>query len=59
MLWGGNAKSKERFIDLDKHIVLKANHPSPLSAYNGFFGCKHFSKANKYIQKNGYNVIKW
>ena len=60
VLWGGNAKSKERFIDLDKHIVLKSNHPSPLSANRGgWFGCKHFSKANDYLIKHGKTPINW
>jgi uracil-DNA glycosylase len=49
MLWGNHAKSKARLIDESKHLVLTAPHPSPLSAHRGFFGCKHFSKANEYI----------
>ena len=49
MLWGNHAKSKARLIDENKHLVLIAPHPSPLSAHRGFFGCKHFSKANAYI----------
>lgn len=51
MLWGRNAKEKEALIDCKKHLVLKAAHPSPLSAHNGFFGCKHFSKANEFLAK--------
>jgi uracil-DNA glycosylase len=49
MLWGNHAKSKEALIDTSKHLVLKAAHPSPLSAYHGFFGCKHFSKTNAFL----------
>ncbi|MFW5841769.1 MAG: uracil-DNA glycosylase [Bacillota bacterium] len=50
MLWGSHARSKKRLIDASKHLVLEAPHPSPLSAYRGFFGCKHFSKANTYLK---------
>ena len=49
ILWGNNAKEKERLIDKDKHLIIKSAHPSPLSAYNGFFGSKPFSKANKFL----------
>lgn len=49
MLWGNHAKSKAKLIDATKHLVLTAPHPSPLSAHRGFFGCKHFSKANEYL----------
>lgn len=59
MLWGGFAKSKIELIDTKKHLVLTAAHPSPLSAYNGFFGCKHFSKANAWLQKNDISPIDW
>ena len=51
MLWGNHAKSKMRLIDQTKHLVLTAPHPSPLSAHRGFFGCKHFSKANNYLNE--------
>ena len=53
LLWGNHAKAKETFIDQGKHLVLKAPHPSPLSAHRGFFGCRHFSKANRFLKENG------
>jgi len=59
ILWGGNARSKKPLIDQRKHLILECAHPSPLSAYNGFFGCKHFSKANDYLIKNGKTPIDW
>lgn len=59
MLWGGFAKSKQTLIDPNKHLILTAAHPSPLSAYNGFFGCKHFSKANEWLLQQGMNKIDW
>lgn len=59
MLWGAFAKSKTELIDTKKHLVLTAAHPSPLSAHNGFFGCKHFSKANTWLQKNDISPIDW
>lgn len=59
MLWGGNAKQKLPLITNTKHIVLKAAHPSPLSAYNGFFGCGHFSKANEILREMGEKEIDW
>lgn len=59
MLWGSYAQKKGAFIDTDKHLVLKSVHPSPLSAHRGFFGTKHFSKANEYLEKNGRGVIDW
>jgi len=59
MLWGNYAKSKGAHIDRSKHLVLEAPHPSPLSANNGFFGCKHFSKANEYIIANNGIPINW
>lgn len=59
MLWGSNAKSKKIFITNSKHLVLESAHPSPLSAYRGFFGCKHFSKANKFLEENNLEPIKW
>ena len=59
LLWGGFAKSKQDFIDKTKHLILTAAHPSPLSAHNGFFGCKHFSKANEWLESKGINPIDW
>lgn len=59
LLWGKFAQAKQPFIDEIKHHVLKAAHPSPLSAYNGFFGCKHFSKTNGLLQKDGKDPIDW
>ncbi|MFN8398290.1 MAG: uracil-DNA glycosylase [Bacteroidia bacterium] len=59
MLWGSYAKKKGAMIDTQKHLVLTAAHPSPLSAYNGWFGCKHFSKANAYLAANGQTAIDW
>jgi len=59
VLWGGNAKVFLPYIDTNRHYVLTCAHPSPLSAYNGFFGCKHFSKINEILQKNGKNSINW
>lgn len=59
LLWGGFAKSKRELIDTNKHYVLTAAHPSPLSAHNGFFGCKHFSKTNAWLQQNGASPIDW
>ncbi len=59
MLWGKFAQNKESLIDTTKHKVLKAAHPSPLSAYNGFLGCKHFSKANNWLREQGEKPIDW
>ncbi|MBM3272125.1 uracil-DNA glycosylase [Candidatus Kaiserbacteria bacterium] len=59
MLWGNYAKRKGAHIDRAKHLVLESAHPSPLSAYNGFFGCKHFSKANAYLKAHGNAPIAW
>ena len=59
LLWGNFAKTKEILIDQSKHLVLKASHPSPLGAYKSFFGCKHFSKTNEYLIKNGIEPIDW
>ncbi|MCX7986081.1 MAG: uracil-DNA glycosylase [Bacteroidales bacterium] len=58
-LWGNDAKAKESLIDPSRHLVLKAAHPSPFSAYNGFFGCRHFSKANAYLINNGIEPVDW
>jgi uracil-DNA glycosylase len=59
LLWGRDARSKKSLIDASKHLILEAAHPSPLSAHNGFFGCKHFSKANVYLTMNGQKPIEW
>lgn len=59
LLWGGNARSKKPLIDGAKHLILECAHPSPLSAYNGFFGCGHFIKANEYLTKHGKTPIEW
>ena len=59
LLWGGNARSKKPLIDKEKHLILECAHPSPLSAYNGFFGCGHFVKANEYLVKVGKTPIDW
>lgn len=59
MLWGGFAKTKKELIDPDKHLVLTAAHPSPLSAHNGFFGCRHFSKTNTWLAEKGLTPIDW
>jgi uracil-DNA glycosylase len=59
LLWGRFAQAKESLIDTNKHLVLKAAHPSPLSAYNGFFGCRHFSKTNLYLEQLGKTGIDW
>ncbi len=59
MLWGSDAKSKQQFITNPAHLVLKAAHPSPLSAYNGFFGCRHFSQANEFLHSCGMGEIDW
>ena len=59
MLWGSYAQRKGSFIDAARHCVLKASHPSPLSAYRGFFGCGHFLAANDYLQRRGAAPIDW
>ena len=59
MLWGRFAQSKLEYINYNKHLVLTASHPSPFSAYNGFFGCRHFSKTNKYLISQGFKPINW
>lgn len=59
MLWGSYAQRKAAFVDIRRHLVLKAPHPSPLSAHNGFFGCGHFSKANAFMQTHGRAPIDW
>ena len=59
LLWGKFAQDKKVLIDESKHLILRAAHPSPLSAYNGFFGCKHFSKANEYLMSKGIDPVDW
>lgn len=59
LLWGNYAQRKAAFVDTDRHLVLKAPHPSPLSAHNGFFGCRHFSKTNAFLEANGMQPIDW
>ncbi len=59
LLWGANARAKKILITNPIHFVLEAPHPSPLSAYNGFFGCKHFSKCNELLKKSGQKPIDW
>ncbi len=59
ILWGGNARSKKPLIDLSKHKIIESAHPSPLSAYNGFFGSKPFSKTNEYLKQNDITPIDW
>lgn len=59
MLWGNNARQKKALITNKNHLILECAHPSPLSAYAGFFGCKHFSKCNSYLSKNGLKPINW
>ena len=59
MLWGSHAQKKGAMIDTKRHLVLKAPHPSPLSAYRGFLGCQHFSKANHYLVEHNKTAINW
>lgn len=59
LLWGRDARSKSKLINHDKHLVLESAHPSPLSAFNGFFGNGHFRKTNEYLQEHGIAEIKW
>jgi uracil-DNA glycosylase len=59
MLWGAYAHKKAANVDSRRHLVLKAAHPSPLSAHNGFLGCKHFSQCNAFLVKNGFPPIDW
>jgi uracil-DNA glycosylase len=59
LLWGKFAQEKAHFIDENKHLVLEAAHPSPFSAYRGFFGCQHFSKTNAYLSAHGKEEIDW
>ena len=59
LLWGKYAQEKQSLIDRNKHLVLRAAHPSPFSAFNGFFGCRHFSQTNEYLVKHGIDPIDW
>ena len=59
MLWGSYAQKKAAFVDQSRHLVLKAPHPSPLSAHSGFFGCRHFSQANAFLETRGQAPIDW
>ncbi|SNR80246.1 MULTISPECIES: uracil-DNA glycosylase [Pseudomonas] len=59
MLWGAHAQSKEKLIDSTKHLVLRSVHPSPLSAYRGFIGNGHFTRANKFLEQHGLQGINW
>ena len=59
ILWGGNARSKKALITNPHHLVLECAHPSPLSAYAGFFGCGHFSKANDFLKSRGEATVDW
>jgi uracil-DNA glycosylase len=58
-LWGANARAKKALITNPAHLILEAAHPSPLSAYNGFFGCHHFSKANAFLEAKGMGAVDW
>jgi uracil-DNA glycosylase len=59
ILWGRNAQEKEALIDGRRHLILKSVHPSPMSADRGFFGCRHFSKANAFLEKHGMKPVEW
>ena len=59
LLWGKPAQMKKSMLNNPKHLILEAPHPSPLSAYRGFFGCQHFSKTNEYLKENGLDPIDW
>ncbi|CAM4299801.1 uracil-DNA glycosylase [Vreelandella rituensis] len=59
LLWGGHARQKKVLIDTQRHLVLEAPHPSPLSAHRGFLGCRHFSKANAFLEEKGRKPINW
>lgn len=59
ILWGKPAQQKEKLIDTSKHCIIKSTHPSPLSAYRGFFGTKPFSRTNEYLEKNGRRPVNW
>jgi len=59
MLWGAYAQAKGKLLDPRRHLILRAPHPSPLSAYRGFIGCSHFSRANEYLRKRGLGSVDW
>ena len=59
ILWGGNARAKKQLIDGSRHLILESAHPSPLSAYNGFFGNRHFSRTNRFLADHGIEPINW
>ena len=59
MLWGSHAQTKIPMLTNPKHLILTAPHPSPLSAYRGFFGCRHFSKCNEFLAAHGQTPINW
>lgn len=59
ILWGGNARSKKKYITNPNHLIIESAHPSPLSAYNGFFGSRPFSRANEFLEKSGRGSIDW
>ncbi|MBP9682526.1 MAG: uracil-DNA glycosylase [Bacteriovorax sp.] len=59
LLWGSPAHAKAKAVDSKKHLILKSVHPSPLSSYRGFFGCRHFSLCNEYLMKNGLSSVNW
>lgn len=59
ILWGNYARAKAKLIDSSKHLILEAAHPSPFSAYNGFFGCRHFSKTNEWLIQHNLQAINW
>ena len=59
ILWGNDAKKYIKYIDKDIHLILSSSHPSPLSSYRGFFGCKHFSKCNEYLESKNISKINW
>ena len=59
MLWGSYAQKKAAIVSANENLVLKSPHPSPLSAHRGFFGCGHFSQANRYLEEKGFGQIEW
>lgn len=59
LLWGANARAKKKLLENSPHLILEAPHPSPLSAFQGFFGCRHFSKTNEFLKEKGINPINW
>jgi uracil-DNA glycosylase len=59
ILWGSYAQKKGAFVDTQRHLVLQSPHPSPLAAHRGFFGCRHFSQANAFLEARGRTPINW